>query len=119
MQIYNIDSLFSSLASALWGTPLVLLLGGGLYFAIIIKYSNLYFKHAIQFLLGKYDSEDDQVKLPILKHYLVLGRYSWYGKYCWSSGGDSYWRSRLYFGCGLLRFWNEYKIFCLYSCCNV
>ena len=62
MQIYKtLDSLFSYLASALWGTPLViLLLGGGLYFAIISRMVPiLYFKHAIQILLGKYDSEDD------------------------------------------------------------
>ena len=62
MQIYKtLDSLFSSLANALWGTPLViLLLGGGLYFAIISRMVPiLYFKHAIQILLGKYDSEDD------------------------------------------------------------
>ena len=62
MQIYKIlDSLFSSLASALWGTPLViLLLGGGLYFAVISRMVPiLYFKHAIQILSGKYDSEDD------------------------------------------------------------
>ena len=62
MQIYKtLDSLFSSLANALWGTPLViLLLGGGLYFAIISRMIPiLYFKHAIQILLGKYDSEDD------------------------------------------------------------
>ena len=62
MQIYKtLDSLFSSLASALWGTPLViLLLGGGLYFAVISRMVPiLYFKHAIQILSGKYDSEDD------------------------------------------------------------
>ena len=62
MQIYKIlDSIFSSLANALWGTPLViLLLGGGLYFAIYCRMAPiLYFKHAIEILLGKYDSEDD------------------------------------------------------------
>ena len=62
MQIYKIlDSMFSSLANALWGTPLViLLLGGGLYFAIYSRMAPiLYFKHAIEILLGKYDSEDD------------------------------------------------------------
>ena len=51
MQIYKtLDSLFSSLANALWGTPLViLLLGGGLFFAIISRMVPiLYFKHAIQ-----------------------------------------------------------------------
>ena len=62
MQIYKIlDSMFSYLANALWGTPLViLLLGGGLYFAIYSRMTPiLYFKHAIEILLGKYDSEDD------------------------------------------------------------
>ena len=62
MQIYKIlDSFFSSLASMLWGTPLViLLLGGGLYFAIYCRMVPiLYFKHSIQILLGKYDSKDD------------------------------------------------------------
>ncbi|OUX31794.1 MAG: sodium/alanine symporter [bacterium TMED264] len=62
MQIYKIlDSLFSTLAGALWGTPLViLLLGGGLYFAIYSRMTPLlYFKHSIEILFGKYDSEDD------------------------------------------------------------
>ena len=62
MQIYKIlDSFFSSLASMLWGTPLViLLLGGGLYFAVYCRMVPiLYFKHSIQILLGKYDSKDD------------------------------------------------------------
>ena len=45
----------------LWGTPLViLLLGGGLYFAVYCRMVPiLYFKHSIQILLGKYDSKDD------------------------------------------------------------
>ena len=62
MQIYKIlDSIFSSLANALWGTPLViLLLGGGLYFAIYSRMAPiLYFRHAIEILLGKFDSDDD------------------------------------------------------------
>ena len=62
MQIYKIlDSFFSSLASMLWGTPLViLLLGGGLYFAVYCRMVPiLYFKHSIEILLGKYDSKDD------------------------------------------------------------
>ena len=62
MQIYKIlDSIFSSLANALWGTHLViLLLGGGLYFAIYSRMAPiLYFRHAIEILLGKYDSDDD------------------------------------------------------------
>ena len=62
MQIYkSLDLFFSSLASILWGTPLViLLLGGGLYFAVYCRMVPiLYFKHSIQILLGKYDSKDD------------------------------------------------------------
>ena len=62
MQIYKIlDSFFSSFASMLWGTPLViLLLGGGLYFAVYCRMVPiLYFKHSIEILLGKYDSKDD------------------------------------------------------------
>ena len=62
MQIYKIlDSFFSSLASMLWGTPLViLLLGGGLYFAVYCRMVPiLYFRHSIEILLGKYDSKDD------------------------------------------------------------
>ncbi len=62
MQIYkSLDSFFSSLASILWGTPLViLLLGGGLYFAVYCRMVPiLYFKHSIEILLGKYDSKDD------------------------------------------------------------
>ena len=62
MQIYNtLDSFFSTLSNILWGTPLViLLLGGGLFFAIYSRMIPiLYFKHAIEILLGKYDSKDD------------------------------------------------------------
>ena len=64
MQIYKIlDSIFSSLANALWGTPLViLLLGGGLFFAIYSRMVPiLYFKHAIEILLGK------KVKISFVK----------------------------------------------------
>ena len=45
----------------LWGTLLViLLLGGGLYFAVYCRMVPiLYFKHSIEILLGKYDSKDD------------------------------------------------------------
>ena len=62
MDLYKIlDSFMASIAGALWGTPLViLLLGGGIFFAI---YSRLlpmfYFKHGIEVLLGKYDSDSD------------------------------------------------------------
>ena len=51
----------ASLANFLWGTPLViLLLGGGFYFSIISRLVPFaYLRHAIDILLGKYDSEDD------------------------------------------------------------
>ena len=62
MNFYNmIDDLMSTIAGALWATPLViLLLGGGIFFSVYSRLAPLmYFKHAIDILAGKYDSEDD------------------------------------------------------------
>ena len=62
MDIYTtLDSAISTLAGALWGTPLVvLLLGGGIFFAVYSRLTPmLYFKHGIDILLGKFDSDDD------------------------------------------------------------
>lgn len=62
MNFYNmIDNLMSTIAGALWATPLVvLLLGGGIFFSVYSRLAPLmYFKHAINILTGKYDSEDD------------------------------------------------------------
>jgi len=62
MDIYKtLDSAIASLAGFLWGTPLViLLLGGGIFFAAYSRMVPiLYFKHGIDILLGKYDSDDD------------------------------------------------------------
>ena len=62
MNLYDITNNFmASAANALWGTPLVLLLlGGGIYFSIISKLTSFrYLSHALDILLGKYDSEDD------------------------------------------------------------
>ena len=62
MNLYGlIDSFMADLANALWGTPLViLLLGGGLYFSIISKLVPFkYLNHAVDILLGKYDSKND------------------------------------------------------------
>ena len=62
MNLYDlIDSFMADLANALWGTPLViLLLGGGFYFSIISKLVPFkYLNHAIDILLGKYDSKND------------------------------------------------------------
>ena len=61
MVFYNfLDSAMASLSSALWSMPLViLLLGGGIFFSIYSRLTPLlYFKHAIQVLMGKYDSDD-------------------------------------------------------------
>ena len=62
MNFYNmIDDLMSTIAGALWATPLViLLLGGGIFFSGYSRLTPLlYFKHAIDILTGKYDSDDD------------------------------------------------------------
>jgi len=62
MDLYNIiDSAMANFAGFLWGTPLVmLLLGGGIFFAAYSRLvPMLYFKHGIDILLGKYDSDDD------------------------------------------------------------
>ena len=50
-----------ALASFLWGLPLIfLLVGGGLYFAIISRFQPYrYFGHAIAILAGRYDKKDD------------------------------------------------------------
>ncbi|MFL3007938.1 MAG: alanine/glycine:cation symporter family protein [Candidatus Neomarinimicrobiota bacterium] len=62
MNFYNmIDDLMSTIAGALWATPLViLLLGGGIFFSAYSQLTPLmYFKHAVDILTGKYDSDDD------------------------------------------------------------
>mgnify|MGYP000947215729 FL=1 len=62
MGFYNLlNDGMATLSGALWSTPLVmLLLGGGIFFSIYSRLTPLlYFKHAIEVLMGKYDSEDD------------------------------------------------------------
>ena len=62
MNLYDeLNNYMASIANALWGTPLVLLLlGGGFYFSIISRLTPFrYLKHSIDILLGKYDSKDD------------------------------------------------------------
>ena len=51
----------NALSRFLWGTPLIILLvGGGIYFAIYSRMQPYrYFGHAIAILRGKYDSDDD------------------------------------------------------------
>lgn len=58
-----------ALASFLWGLPLIfLLVGGGLYFAIISRFQPYrYFGHAIAILAGRYDKKDDPGDLSHLQ----------------------------------------------------
>ncbi|HPE83957.1 MAG TPA: alanine/glycine:cation symporter family protein [Aequorivita sp.] len=57
----KIDNIISEMASAAWGLPLLLILiGGGLYLLIRIKFVPFrYLGHAIAVLRGKYDNESD------------------------------------------------------------
>jgi len=57
----KIDTTVEAIAGALWGTPLIiLLLGGGIFFSIYSRFTPfLFIKHAIDVLMGKYDSDDD------------------------------------------------------------
>ncbi|RFN60401.1 alanine/glycine:cation symporter family protein [Marixanthomonas ophiurae] len=57
----KIDSFISEIASLAWGLPLlILLIGGGLYLLIRIRFLPFrYFGHAIAVLRGKYDNESD------------------------------------------------------------
>lgn len=62
MNFYDLlDKGMASLSGILWGTPLViLLLGSGIFFSIYSRLTPLlYFKHSIDILMGKYDSDDD------------------------------------------------------------
>jgi len=61
-----IETALNNFADIMWSTPLVVLLvGGGLFFAI---YSRLqpyrYIRHGIQVLRGKYDNPDDPGQVP-------------------------------------------------------
>lgn len=57
----NIDEFISRLSSIVWGLPLlILLMGGGLYLLIRIRFLPFrYLGHAIAVLRGKYDNEND------------------------------------------------------------
>ena len=57
----RIEQFLASFSSFMWGTPLVLLLvGGGLFFAVTSRFRPyLFFGHAIDLLRGKYDDPDD------------------------------------------------------------
>ncbi|MCG2420376.1 alanine:cation symporter family protein [Aequorivita sp. F47161] len=57
----NIDDFIANMASAAWGLPLlIILIGGGLYLLIRIKFLPFrYLGHAIAVLRGKYDNESD------------------------------------------------------------
>lgn len=57
----KIDNIVAEMASAAWGLPLlILLIGGGLYLIIRIRFLPFrYLGHAIAVLRGKYDNESD------------------------------------------------------------
>lgn len=57
----NIDEFISKVSSIAWGLPLlILLMGGGLYLLIRIRFLPFrYLGHAIAVLRGKYDNEND------------------------------------------------------------
>lgn len=57
----NIDEFISEVSSIAWGLPLlILLMGGGLYLLIRIRFLPFrYLGHAIAVLRGKYDNEND------------------------------------------------------------
>ncbi|MDN3723887.1 alanine/glycine:cation symporter family protein [Aequorivita sp. SDUM287046] len=61
----NVDQFISEIASIAWGLPLlIILIGGGLYLLIRIKFLPFrYLSHAIAILRGKYDSENDAGEL--------------------------------------------------------
>lgn len=56
-----VDSLIERMASVAWGLPLlILLIGGGLYLIVKIRFLPFrYLGHAINVLRGKYDNEND------------------------------------------------------------
>jgi AGCS family alanine or glycine:cation symporter len=60
-----LDSFISKIASIAWGLPLlIILIGGGIYLLVRIKFLPfLYLGHAIALLRGKYDDENDQGEL--------------------------------------------------------
>ena len=70
MQIYKtLDDLIASLASILWGTPLViLLLGGGLFFAI---FSLVYF--VVSYQLYKFKLTGKRLYMPMVLLFILLG----------------------------------------------
>jgi len=57
----SIDSFIAEMASYAWGLPLlIILIGGGLYLLIRIKFLPFrYLGHAVAVLRGKYDNEGD------------------------------------------------------------
>ena len=122
MKIYEIlDSLIASLASALWGTPLVILLLGGLFFAVYSRMVPiLYFKHAIEILLGKYDSEDDPGQITHFEALSsALAGTVGMGNIAGVGSNPHRWAWCYFLDVDYCYFRNEYEVFYLYSCCDV
>lgn len=61
----KIDGILAEIASVAWGLPLlIILIGGGLYLLIRIKFLPFrYLGHAVALLRGKYDNENDAGEL--------------------------------------------------------
>jgi len=66
-----LDNLLANFSGFMWGMPLlILLLGGGLYFTLFCRFTPFrYFRHGIDVLMGKFDSQDDPGAIP---HYQAL-----------------------------------------------
>ncbi len=66
-----LDRVIAGFSEFMWGMPLlILLLGGGLYFTLYSRFVPFrYFRHGLDVLRGKYDSESDPGDIP---HYQAL-----------------------------------------------
>lgn len=66
-----IENAVSDFSSWIWGFPLlILVMGGGLFFLVYSRFTPfLYFRHAINILLGKYDSDHE---VGQISHYEAL-----------------------------------------------
>ena len=69
-----LESLMIDFGTAMWGTPLVvLLLGGGIYFFFYSRFAQFkHFGHAINVLRGKYDNPEEKGEIS---HYQALSTH--------------------------------------------
>ncbi|SVE50768.1 uncharacterized protein METZ01_LOCUS503622, partial [marine metagenome] len=59
--IEYLDKIMATIAEVMWSMPLVIfLLGSGIFFTFYSRFTPfLYLRHAIDILMGKYDSSND------------------------------------------------------------